>query len=537
MTERIIYFIKKGSAFLQTLLCILIFIFPITGLPICSFATESGQRPIEPADAYDRLSDAFMAVPEPNPPRIEEADRTSPGLLGNATPRSTAIMVEWTYHKTMDNEHPDDIEQQLLWLTNRARANPSQEGQWLATFDDPYIDMARSYFGVDIALLQDEFASYAVKPPAAFDVRLYNAAKAQSEDLIQRDAQDHNQQFDHIDAAGFVYSQVRGIVFSYAYTALYGHAAFNIDWGVGDGTGMQPGRGHRMAIMSVDGNYTNVGVAVIKEHEPSTGVGPLVIAGNYCRAYPNEPDHYNRFIVGTVWSDSNGNGQFDPEEGIGGVTVMPDGGTFYAVTSNSGGYAIPILVQGEFVVTFSGSSLVDDIVQPVTVGSDSVLVDCIVDQEVFKPEVNTGPASVLSSASVKLTGLVNPNDHRAVYYFEYGSIPDLEYVTNDHVVQEDSTIAINVKGLDPETTYYYRIVAANSVGTSYGRTALFYNTYSEPEMPQTPSGGGSGGGCYITAITGCSAAIYGSCHLIILFAVPFSVLTGRFLWNYIKPAV
>ena len=536
MTERIIYFIKKGSAFLQTLLCILIFIFPITGLPICSFATESGQRPIEPVDAYDRLSDAFMAVPEPNPPRIEEADRTSPELLGNATPRSTTIMVEWTYHKTMDNEHPDDIEQQLLWLTNRARANPSQEGQWLATFNDPYIDMARSYFGVDIALLQDEFASYAVKPPAAFDVRLYNAAKAQSEDLIQRDAQDHNQQFDHIDAAGFVYSQVRGIVFSYAYTALYGHAAFNIDWGVGDGTGMQPGRGHRMAIMSVDGNYTNVGVAVIKEHEPSTGVGPLVITGNYCRAYPNEPDHYNRFIVGTVWSDSNGNGLFDPEEGIGGVTVMPDGGSFYAVTSNSGGYAIPILVQGEIVVTFSGSSLVDDIVQPVTVGSDSVLVDCIVDQEVFKPEVNTGPASVLSSASVKLTGLVNPNDHRAVYYFEYGSIPDLEYVTNDHVVQEDSTIAINVKGLDPETTYYYRIVAANSVGTSYGRTALFYNTYSEPEMPQTPSGGG-GGGCYITAITGCSAAIYGSYHLIILFAVPFSVLTGRFLWNYIKPAV
>jgi len=122
-------------------------------------------------------------------------------------------------------------------------------------------------------------------------------------------------------------------------------------------------------------------------------------------------------------------------------------------------------------------------------------------------------------------------------YFKYGSIPDLEFTTNDYVIQEDSTIAIKVKGLDLETTYYYRIVAANSVGTSYGRTASFYNTFSEPEMPQTPSGGGSGGGCYITAITGCSAASYGSYHLIILFAVPFSILTGRFLWNYIKPAV
>jgi len=531
------HFIKIRNKSLQALLFIVIFIIPTAGSPVCSLATESSQPPNEPLDAYDKLSDVFMAVPEPDPPRIDEADRTSPGLLDNTTPRSTAMMVEWTYHKTMDNEHPDATEQQLLWLTNRARANPSQEGQWLAAVDDPYINMARSYFGVDIALIQDEFTSYAVKPPAAFDVRLYNAAKAHSEDLIQRDAQDHNQQFDHIDAAGFVYSQVRGIVFSYAYTALYGHAAFNIDWGVGDGTGMQPGRGHRMAIMSVDGNYTNVGVAVLKDNAPSTRVGPLVITGNYCRAYPNVPDHYNRFIVGTVWSDLNGNGLFDPDEGIGGVTVIPDGGSFYAVTSNSGGYAIPILVQGEIVVRFSGSSLVEDIVQPVMVGSDSVLVDCIVDQEVYKPEVNTGPVSVLSSVSVKLTGLVNPNDHSAVYYFEYGSTPDLEYVTNDYVVQEDSTIGIKVKGLDPETTYYYRIVAANSVGTSYGPTALFHNTFSQPVVPQTPSGGGSGGGCYITAITGCSAANYGSYHLIILFAVPFSVLTGRFLWNYLKPAV
>ena len=160
----------------------------------------------------------------------------------------------------------------------------------------------------------------------------------------------------------------------------------------------------------------------------------------------------------------------------------------------------------------------------------------MVDQKVLKPEVNTGPASVLSFASAKLTGLVNPNDHSAVYYFEYGSTPDLAYVTNDYVVQEDSTIAINVKGLDPETTYYYRIVAANSVGTSYGQTAVFDNTFSEPAVAQTPSGSG-GGGCYITAITGSSATIYGSYLLLILFAPPFSVLTGRFLWNHLKSVV
>jgi hypothetical protein len=202
-------------------------------------------------------------------------------------------------------------------------------------------------------------------------------------------------------------------------------------------------------------------------------------------------------------------------------------------------------VPGEIAVTFSGSSLEDEVVQPITVGSDSVLVDCIVDQEFYNPEVNTGPASVLSSDSVNLTGLVNPNDQSAEYYFEYGSTPDLGDVTNDYVVQEESTIVIKVEALDPETIYYYRIVAANSVGTSYGRTASFYNTFSEPKMSQTPddggnggsSSGGGGGGCFITAITGSGAAVYGSYPLIILFAVPFSVLAGRFLWNYLKPAV
>jgi hypothetical protein len=165
----------------------------------------------------------------------------------------------------------------------------------------------------------------------------------------------------------------------------------------------------------------------------------------------------------------------------------------------------------------------------------------MVDQKFYNPEVNTGPASVISSDSVNLTGLVNPNDQSAEYYFEYGSTQDMNDVTDTYVVQEESTIVIKVEALDPETIYYYRLVAANSVGTSKGQIASFYNTFSEPKMSQNPDGGGSssggGGGCFITAITGSGAAVYGSYPLIILFAVPFSLLTGRFLWNYLKPTV
>ena len=269
------------------------------------------------------LQDSF---PEPDPPRIEfdeEIPSDSPTV-----PLALSPSLEWTYHRTGDNAHPDANEQQMMWLMNRARANPTAEGEWLAAVDDPAIESARIFFDVDLDVLQDEFAGYDPKPPAAFDVRLYSAAKAHSDYLISIDAQNHDNQFDRITDEGFEYTQARGNVFSYSKSAVYGHAAFNIDWGPGDGTGMQPGRGHRMAIMSIDGEYTNVGIAAVGEADALTEVGPLVITGNFCKANTAAVAHYNRFLVGTVWNDDNGNSFFDPGEGIGGVAVRPDVGAF-----------------------------------------------------------------------------------------------------------------------------------------------------------------------------------------------------------------
>jgi hypothetical protein len=160
-------------------------------------------------------------------------------------------------------------------------------------------------------------------------------------------------------------------VFSYTQDAVYGHAAFNIDWGSGTG-GMQDGRGHRMAIMSIDGDYTNVGIAMVSESDPATAVGPLVTTGNYCNANTLQPNHYNRFIVGTVWNDLDSDGMYDPGEGVGNVTVMPNSGMPNSGTSNSGGYAIPIGSPGNYTLTFSGAV---NAVRSVTVGAESVLLD------------------------------------------------------------------------------------------------------------------------------------------------------------------
>ena len=309
--------------------------------------------------------------PSKNPPRDEIPGYQVDEKIMPKIPLRSTPDTEWTFHKTSDNAHPDANEQQMMWLMNRARANPTQEGIWLATTDIPNIASARRYFSVDVVMLQSEFAGYASKPPAAFDVRLYNAAKVHSDDLIARDAQDHNDQFQRISDAGFSYLKAGGNVFSYTKDAVYGHAGFNIDWGSGPG-GMQVGRGHRMAIMSIDGDFTNVGIAIVSESDAATAVGPLVTTGNYCKANTSQPDHYNRFIVGTVWNDLDNDGMYDPEEGVGNVTVMPNSGTYYAVTSDSGGYAIPIVSEGNYTLTFSGAV---DAVKRVEVGTESVLLD------------------------------------------------------------------------------------------------------------------------------------------------------------------
>jgi len=315
--------------------------------------------------------------PEPNPPRLELG--VAPTLKSQYLPDTGIPSAEWTFHKTVDGAHPDGNEQQFMWLMNRARANPTQEGVWLATMDNPDVAAARNYFNVALGLLREEFAAITVKPPAAFDVRLCDAAKSHSDYLISIDDSDHTGQFDRIDAADFHYLVARGNVYAYCKTALYGHAGFNIDWGYGsDGSGMQDDRGHRKAVMSIDGSYTNVGIAAVPESSPNTGVGPLVVTGNYCNANPSYPEHYNLFIVGTVWEDKDGDSFYDPGEGIGGVTVMPSQGNYFAISAKSGGYAIPLPTGGTYEVTFSGSGIPSGSVRSVTVGSESVLLDLLV---------------------------------------------------------------------------------------------------------------------------------------------------------------
>ena len=349
-----------------------IFVFCALGLPIISFFSF-----VSEVIAQD------LVFPESDPPRVDTGvrnlDQSAFIIRGTASnsclTSDSASIIEWTYHKTKDNQHPNGEEQQMMWLMNRARSDPAEEGRWLATTKLLNIENNRRYLGVDLDQLTREFRSYAPKPPAAFDVRLYKAARSHSHALIQQDSQNHNGQLEAIDNNNFSMTVARGNVFAYADSGIQAHGAFNIDWGNGDGSGMQTGRSHRQAVMSLDGNYTNAGIAIVKASNRATQVGPLVIAADYCNANTYEENHYNTFIVGTVWNDQNGNNFYNPGEGLANVMVTPDKGTYYAVTAAGGGYAIPVKSDGTYTVTFSSTELDINEDREIQISGRSVLLD------------------------------------------------------------------------------------------------------------------------------------------------------------------
>lgn len=284
--------------------------------------------------------------------------------------------TEWTLHKTEDGAHPSGLEQAMVWLTNRARTDPEAEGVFLGGLTASNVISSYSFFGVDLNKMMTEFAALESRPPAAFDRRLWDASRLHSEFMITDNEQSHDGQFAKVDASGFRKNGGAVSVFWTALDPIHGHAALNVDWGGPRGPGedgMQTGRGHRAAIMA-NPIRQNFGLAIVEDNDPGTQAGPLVTSIAYAAAQTFFPDHFNKFLVGTVWEDGNENGLYDDGEGLSGVTVMPDTGTYFAVTGIAGGFTIPIIVDDDYVITFSGGDLAEPEIRLATVDGQSALV-------------------------------------------------------------------------------------------------------------------------------------------------------------------
>ncbi|MEK7212242.1 MAG: hypothetical protein AAB686_01020, partial [Patescibacteria group bacterium] len=101
------------------------------------------------------------------------------------------------------------------------------------------------------------------------------------------------------------------------------------------------------------------------------------------------------------------------------------------------------------------------------------------------PAVQTNTANVFQN-SVTLNGSANPNGLDTLAWFEYGTSPSFTLATNAVSLGNGnsySSFSQYLSNLLPNIIYYYRAVARNAVGISYGPMSSFMT-----------SGSGSGSG-------------------------------------------
>lgn len=96
------------------------------------------------------------------------------------------------------------------------------------------------------------------------------------------------------------------------------------------------------------------------------------------------------------------------------------------------------------------------------------------------PTVITLPATDLDLSSATLQAAVHPGYTTATVYFEYGTTTNLGTNSLTFTITNNfnffNLVSIGVTNLAPETTYYFRAVATNSVGTNYGNILTFFTT-------------------------------------------------------------
>jgi uncharacterized protein YkwD len=262
-----------------------------------------------------------------------------------------------------DSGDPTNEEQLVLEMINRARSDPVAEGRRL---------------GIDIkeGLTAEQQTLVGPRPPLAMSKILLGTARSHSRDMHDRNFFSHTnpdgQTFaDRITNAGYHWMMGgtigENIAASSSATAAQLEDALMIDTGVA-------GRGHRVNLLDIrrDRVFREVGPGFFSGTAPNPSGFKDFITQDLGAVDGTAP-----FALGVVYRDSNGNKFYDPGEGLAGVTVRPDQGTFFAVTSNSGGYAFPTGSSGSITVTASGGGLPSPVSRMTALAGNNVKVDFV----------------------------------------------------------------------------------------------------------------------------------------------------------------
>lgn len=286
--------------------------------------------------------------------------------LGRPPPQLQAAPALYTHGD------PTAEEQFMLELINRARAHPPDEAARLG------LDLNE---GLPPGTISPE-----PKPPLAFHPRLIASARAHSDWMLARDMFSHEGEGgsspgDRMSAAGYEFSGWWAWGENIAWKGTTGPAS-PVQFTVDSHAGLFRSPGHRENLLNPDFDEIGIGVrtGVFTASDGMTvrNYNAVMITQNFARSGATP----GPLVLGVVYRDANGDGFYSVGEGLAGVTVQPSSGTWYAVTSTSGGFAFPApATSGTLAVTISGPGVPAPFTKTVTLVPTNVKVDFEVGRE------------------------------------------------------------------------------------------------------------------------------------------------------------
>jgi uncharacterized protein YkwD len=289
---------------------------------------------------------------------------------------------------------PTALEQSMLEFINRARADGIVEANRLA--GDTSFANAYSQFGINPANIVSQYTASIANgfidrhaQPLAFNAVLLQSARLHSQDLLTNAFQGHTSSSNPPSPfqSGFSATEraqslgynggVAENVYSYSTSVPFAHASFTVDWGnetpgaegynpAFAGQGMQNPAGHRRNLHNGDFNEAGIGIVM----GTNGSVGPQLVTQTFS-------DSGVALVTGVVYSDQDNNDFYTPGEGRGNIRVEVQGAAFHAMTSTSGGYAVPVAGDGTYLVTFSGEGIQTWSTQVVVANKSNVKLDYI----------------------------------------------------------------------------------------------------------------------------------------------------------------
>jgi uncharacterized protein YkwD len=255
-------------------------------------------------------------------------------------------------------QNPDNGEQAVIYELNRARNNP----QRYATEN-----------GLGTLL-----NGVAAAPPLALNTRLVQSAGFHAEEMAA------NNYFGHQSAVTGTWPNEMARNAGYVLPAAWPDDNNYIE-------SLAAGTPYDTFLIALRELIVDAGINPPGHREHLLATGPNasfwlahreIGAGHAFNAAATYDDYYaihtayvatsNLFLTGVVYNDANGNGRYDINEGIGGVTVSR--GAASTTTNSAGGWSLAV-TAGSYTVTASGGTFSGTSTAGVTVSGSNIEVD------------------------------------------------------------------------------------------------------------------------------------------------------------------